>query len=514
MRTRRIGDGSGLALRPAPAGLAPPATHSAGSPPGASLWLALDFPALALDALSRGGDADDGVVVVVDGDGGNASVLGCSAVAARAGVCAGMRCTAAYTLCPTLRVLVREPETEARVLAGLAAWAGQFSSQVSLQPPATLLIEIGGSLRLFGGLPALLERVDAGLAALGYAWRRGVAPTPAAAWLLARAGEAAPVLERSALAAALAPLPITCLPVNLRCLAALRGMGVRSIGDCLRLPRDGLSRRLGTQLLDVLDRALARRADARVSYRPPARFRRSVDLWDDISNRDALLRIAERLLIELCGLLRSLDSGVQQLELRLSHRGVPASRVRLGLLQPSREAAHLLALLTERLQLLELPAPTVQVEMRAGQFLPMTPRSFALFAGGDEEAEDTARLLERLRARLGRDAVHGLGMVAAHAPERAWRVCEPGERTSVEFYCTRPLWLLDEPSALTVREGRPVYGGGLRLLDGPERLESGWWEDGDIRRDYYVASNDGGQRLWIFRELREPHGWYLHGLFD
>ena len=171
-------------------------------------------------------------------------------------------------------------------------------------------------------------------------------------------------------------------------------------------------------------------------------------------------------------------------------------------------------MLAERLQLLELPAPTVQVEMRAGQFLPMTPRSLTLFAGGAEDAEDATRLLERLRARLGRDAVHGLGVVAAYAPERAWRVCEPGERTAVVSQCERPLWLLARPAPLAVREGRPLYGGDLRLHDGPERMESGWWEAGDIRRDYYVASNVLGQRLWIFRELRQPRGWYLHGLFD
>ena len=67
------------------------------------------------------------------------------------------------------------------------------------------------------------------------------------------------------------------------------------------------------------------------------------------------------------------------------------------------------------------------------------------------------------------------------------------------------------PAPLAVREGRPLYGGDLRLHDGPERMESGWWEAGDIRRDYYVASNVLGQRLWIFRELRQPRGWYLHG---
>jgi len=52
---------------------------------------------------------------------------------------------------------------------------------------------------------------------------------------------------------------------------------------------------------------------------------------------------------------------------------------------------------------------------------------------------------------------------------------------------------------------------------GPERIESGWWDFGAphaaVHRDYFVARNNHGQALWIYRELALPRGWYLHGLF-
>ena len=57
---------------------------------------------------------------------------------------------------------------------------------------------------------------------------------------------------------------------------------------------------------------------------------------------------------------------------------------------------------------------------------------------------------------------------------------------------------------------------GLRLLAGPERIESGWWEGKDIRRDYYVAAVDDGARVWAYREAGADgtaEHWFLHGLF-
>jgi hypothetical protein len=40
------------------------------------------------------------------------------------------------------------------------------------------------------------------------------------------------------------------------------------------------------------------------------------------------------------------------------------------------------------------------------------------------------------------------------------------------------------------------------LRSGPERIESGWWDGGDVVRDYYVVGTRAGVRLWIYRERR------------
>ena len=53
--------------------------------------------------------------------------------------------------------------------------------------PDLLLLEIAGSLRLFGGLPSLRQALSRDLRKLGFAAALAIAPTPLAATWLARA---------------------------------------------------------------------------------------------------------------------------------------------------------------------------------------------------------------------------------------------------------------------------------------------------------------------------------------
>jgi protein ImuB len=50
------------------------------------------------------------------------------------------------------------------------------------------------------------------------------------------------------------------------------------------------------------------------------------------------------------------------------------------------------------------------------------------------------------------------------------------------------------------------------LKGGMERIESGWWDGRDADRDYYVAQDRHGARLWVYCE-RASGEWFVHGLF-
>ena len=192
-------------------------------------------------------------------------------------------------------------------------------------------------------------------------------------------------------------------------------------------------------------------------------------------------------------------------------------------------------LLELRFERLALPAPVIAIRLASGQGEALKAASDTLpFDGktGSGRTFPVAHLVERLSARMGEAAVHGMMLVDEHRPHCAWRatpaldtadrkkgVKEKGGRFIFSKINLppfskkrRPLWLLPEPLPLETIDGEPVYHGPLRRVSGPERIESGWWDAGGIARDYFVASNGEGMRLWIYRECRRTD-WYLQGLF-
>ena len=476
----------------------------------APLWLALAFPHFALDVTLRGAPSG-GEALLTEVRGGMPVVHDCTDGPAALGVHPGMRLAAALALVDSAQVFARDPLREARALQALAVWALAFSPQLSTDGDAALVIEIGRSLRLFGGLEAVRTRVAAGLGELGFRARLGIAPTPIAARWLARAGRATPCTEPAELSDVLAGLPVQAADFSARERELLQGLGIRSIGEVLRLPRDGLARRLGPAWVRRLDQALGRQPDPRRAITPPKRFQSRLELPFEITAAPMLLHAGRRLLAELEGFLRGCARVAQRLDWRIHHREGPASRLRVGLREPTRDSARMATLLEAHLHGLSLPAPVVALTREVSQTRTAGEDPTDLF--GTAALEPQA-LVERLRARLGHDAVIGLALDDDHRPERAWRCVEPElNRVDAATDTPRPLWLVDPPEPLRARDDRPhAQGGALRLLSGPERIETGWWEAAAVRRDYYIAADRAGHRLWVYRT---PSGeWWLHGRFD
>ncbi len=473
------------------------------------LWLAAHFPRLPLDAVLPGSTQARAAVVTALED-PRRTVVACNARAVRRGVAPGIGLNAALAIVPGLRVEERRPEAEAALLDRLGRWALQFTPVVSLEPPAAVLAEVRGSLDLFGGVMALLRRALGGLSASGLSASLALAPTARGALWLARAELAMTVTRPDAMAGIAARLPLSCLHWPEDAVATLAGLGIQSVADLLRLPRAGFAARFGPRLLDELDEGLGRRPAPRRRHLVPERFDERVELSVAARALAALQPALQHLLARLESFLRARASGLRELRLDLLHRGEAPTRLRIAPARLAGEAAHFGALLDERLGRSRLAAPVTSLRLRSGLLLPLQLRDAGLFdrsRGADPEA--TARLLDLLRARLGHEAVFGVLAVSEHRPERAFRIAEPGAVPALPApwvgACPRPLWMLAEPQPLDDWEGT--------LVTGPERIETGWWDGHDVRRDYYVALSRAGVRLWIFRERPPEQRWFLHGIF-
>jgi protein ImuB len=410
---------------------------------------------------------------------------------------------------------LKDPDASLPELQRLCLHAQDFTSFVSIEPPNALLLEIKGSLKLFGSLETLQAAIDA-------RWRRlelqtqcaTLSSTLAALWS-ARGGRAVHSDDHTLLSGQLAPLPIACTAWNEECLHTLRAMGVNRIGELLRLPRAGLARRLSPAVVRDLDIALARQAAPRRAFVPRQRFRERRDFEAEIE-QVAYLEQAMEPLIEHCArFLRQRQAGVQRLKLKLRHREEPSTEVLLGLASITSERRRLSEVIAQKLQRLELKAPVRGIELISGALRALSAVSLDAFTGlAGAGGRDTApQLVERLRARLGEAAVYAVGLIAEHRPEAAWRrvqelplaAANPKPQASVEAAAAgmpRPVWLLEAPLPLEPPD----------ILQGPERIESGWWDGKGVARDYYVARRGQGARLWVFQE-RQTKLWYLHGVF-
>jgi len=521
------------------------------------LWLGLFLPRLPIDVFLQGIDntpGSDPLLAVCD----RTKVLHASPAALALGIRPGIKRATALAQAASLQIVERAPAIEQDALERLASWALQFTPCVSLQasslsprpgsatlpaPRAAgtirrrstrsastakdfgLLLEIEPSLRLFGGRDALIARLREGIAQLGFSAQLGCAPTAAAAWLFCRHADGILTAGQAHMNAQLAELPVEVLDYAAPHLDSLQTLGIANLRDLVQLPRAGLARRFGKDLLGELDRALGREPDPRIWFTAPERFSARLELLAQVEHAQGLLFGARRLLMQLAGWLGARHAATRTVQIRIEHDDLPPTIIELRAAEPTRDAQRLSSLLRERLAITRLAQPAHTLALHCEQIHPLAAGNEELFPVPASMHESLGRLIERLGARLGHNQVQRLLLVQDHRPESAWRaeavddmatLGPTGQRTT-EHALPRPIWLLPRPVALTERSNRPYWHGPLTLLAGPERIESGWWDGALVQRDYFIASDESGAMLWLYRErvpdAQTRQGWFLHGRF-
>jgi protein ImuB len=538
------------------------------------LWLALHLPALSLEAWcatlapEKAGRPlallHDHQVVLPD------------ARARALGVRPGMKRATAQALAPELLLGQADARRDADALRAVAHVALAFSPAVAWATPALwrptpaqsteqgcppqpapspalvgVRLEVQSCLRYFGGLPRLLDRLRAQLAPLGHRVRIASAPTALGAALLAagRADLALGPHSRSgpsglqALQPLLDGVPLHWLGLDAVRQQALQAMGLATLADVAGLPRDGLARRLGPELLQRIDRARGHLPEAHSWLTLPQAFDSRLELMARADTSAQVLAGARILLARLVAWATARQARIARFTLGMHHEPrhradhpVPErTPLEIAPAQASADAAHLHSLLTEHLERLPLPAPALELSLHCSALVAGAAPNGELFASRRSQQEGLGRLVERLQARLGPGQVQQLAAVADHRPEHGtrWQPAAAGALAADSAMAwapaahlppapaalpPQPIWLLPQPQPLAERQQRPLLAGQpLQLLAGPERLETGWWDNQLALRDYFIAQAAGGALVWVFR-TRAPvgeadAGWFLQGLF-
>lgn len=468
-------------------------------------WACVLLPQLAMDAVLRQRKDAQAPLVLVTGPIQRRVLQAVNESARALGLRAGQTLTAAHALTRGFAIAEYDAGQIAHWHRFLAAWAYRFSSHVSLDYPRALLLEVESSLGLFGPWPAFEARLRGELTELGFRHRIVAAPNPAAARILANAHDGLAVVNRQALEQVLQKMPVGRCGFDRESAVAFERMGLRRFGQVLALPRDSLARRFPRSVLQHLDTLLGDRSLVLNCYAPPDEFDQRIELNFDVESHQALLFPLRRLTADLAAFLAGRDSGVQRFVLHLEHREGADSQVPVGLLGAERDPSMLFELARGRFEQLQIPGPTQALRLIARDLPRFVPEHRQLFEERPQQSLPWEQLRERLRARLGDESVLSLRTLSDHRPEAAWQAGEVRTAAFPERPPMRPGWLLHRPVPLD--EPAP------RVLAGPERIESGWWDGGDVRRDYYLVQTRSGQLGWAFSTPNEPGRLMLHGWF-
>jgi len=452
---------------------------------------------------------------------------------------------------------------DAAAQQALASIALGFTPRVALVDEAVLM-EVAGSLRLFGGLSRLAQQLEqhtsqffqSNQAVVHIERSQGATSLIALGRLRQRRHQPLVVCRR------VADLPMHTLAAARPHLGVLERLGCRSWDDLLRLPRDGVARRFGAPLLEALDRARGHAPD-RYDWRVlPEQFDQKLELDALVVHAPALMVGVLRLLLALQAWLLGRQSGLCACRLIWhmdKRRGVaPSGELLVRTAQPAQDLRHVARLIAEQLAQQRLPAPVHSIGLQSLEtemLVDSVAATGSLLMQARRQGDSAVELIERLSARLGQSQVQAWRAHADHRPERmqrpvsalraqgasksiaaSARVEEAGNLNDAKNNDLYPSWLLVEPLRLTVTGDSPVYQGRLVRLAGPQRLEATGWsmasDSGDAAgargqppaiRDYFIYRSLHAGLLWIYSE-RLPVGalqamqgqtraWYLHGFF-
>jgi protein ImuB len=465
-------------------------------------WACLLFPHFAVDGVLRRRPASDQAVILVTGPAHRRVVAAVNTQAASAGVRVGIAVQAAQAMTTAADWVEFDAAQIEHDRQLLAAWAYGFSSQVSLSFADAVVLEVGASMVLFGPWEEFERRLRTELDDLGFRHRVVVAPNAWAAHALAQVSDGLGVGDGQ-LANALARLPVESSGLDAASAGAFSRMGLRRLGQVMALPRDTIARRFPPSVLHQLD-ALRGRPLPLPFYQPANVFHRRIEFDHEIELTTGLLFPLRRLLSDLAAFVRARDGGIQNLTIIFEHDRFPPTQMDVGLLAPERDPNRLLDLARNRLEHTGVNGPVRAVRVLAEDLPSFVPPSADLFEQRAQGALSFDQLRERLRARLGAPSVHGIATDFDHRPERAWRIEDERNEPNGTLSDRRPGWLLERPVPLR---------GPAHILYGPERVESGWWDEDDVRRDYYIVEMASGQIAWAYTNAGDTNGFMLHGFF-
>ncbi|SEG40037.1 Y-family DNA polymerase [Vibrio hangzhouensis] len=469
------------------------------------LWLYLHFPTLQLDTLFHSEKTDEVAIAIVDGH--RHEVVQVSPFALSQGVNVGMGLGSAAALCQELQVHPYDEKVEVNRLHDIAQWLYMVTSDICLCPPNGLLLKVTNMLSLYDGIDNYWSALHSHLAFLGMQTCYSTGVSPFSAMLMAKQGKNWIEPDLATLKQAMLPYSLGCTELALKQVEKLQRVGIQTLDDLLALPLPEVAKRFDIDLVNYVGRLTGQFKHPVEFYHPPEQFRQYLELLFDIENIDWLQKPLTRLFRQLELFLKLRDKVAFELQLTLHQRDHDDQAICFHSAQGDYLADKWQTLSKLTLENVQLDGPVNGLTLCVLRSAETQVNEHDLFRGvkGRQSALD---LISTLQAKLGSQSVTSLKLTDDPRPELATQPMRPVADVDIEATPSllkklRPTLLYPTPHPLEQK---------VRVILGPERIVSGWWDGHPVKRDYYVARTPQGQWLWIFRT--EEKQWFVHGLFS
>ncbi|MGO4893080.1 Y-family DNA polymerase [Flavobacterium sp. W21_SRS_FM6] len=471
------------------------------------LWLYLDFPNLQLDALLAQVQGEKMPPLVIL-DQRSHNIVQVSAKARAVGINLNMGLGTAAALAQDLQVVPYEPKINDNKLQEIAEILYLSTSDISFFAPQGLLLRINHMLRLYGDLANYWQVIKNQLAPLKLTYHYATGHSPLAAKILAKKKWDTISDDLRLLHHNISQCQLYETDISPKTQQQLTRVGVRTIQDLLAISFADMAKRFDIGLVNYLGRLSAEFKHPIEFYHPPEIFRRYMELLFDIDNSQFLHRPLGHLLQALEQFLKLRDRLTQTLIILFYQREHEPIEWTIGSQQGEYLASRWQALIKIKLEQLRLDSAVYAINLTTGQTQIRSPDKGDLFSA-KQGTLSRLQLVSLLQAKLGEKAVMSPIVNDDYRPEHAANYAPPvlldesNHNVSHILQAMRPSFLLTPPQPLREK---------VSIVHGPERLNTGWWDNRTVVRDYYIARNQQGQWYWVFKE--QDAVWYLHGVFS
>lgn len=475
-----------------------------------SLWLYLYFPQLQLDLLETSAASTQALKqkprAIIDTSSNRLCQLNHNAIAE--GVCLGAGLAHASLLCNNLELHEYNSELESQHIINIANDLYLVSADIVLLPPNALALRAQNMLHLYGGLQGYWQVIVNALKQQQVNYIAASAYSVQAAKLLALNKISLVTDKRKNIAEALAQCALNVSDIEAKDLKKLARIGVKNYAELLQLPSDGIANRVSRFSMGIINELQGKQAAKLCFYQPKANYRDYIELLYEISLSDKLLPVIKHLLDKLETFLLLRDSRCLQIAIGFFQREHDQQHHSFSSIRPIYRCQDWLEIIALKLERICFESPVYGLSLCCDKYEVCVQANDDMFAQKSSHVAALS-LLSRLQSKLGSKYVQTLSFVPDFRPEHSTQFNQQISNTAPKQHnhqssvlADRPGLLLPTPEPLDLT---------VEVIDGPERIQTGWWDNQPIERDYYIAQHPNGQQLWIFKTPQQQ--WFVHGFF-